>query len=331
MTFFLFSILFINIFIFVLNKRIATSINLFDKPDNIRKFHKKDVPLTGGFFIYATITAYFVIHKLNLINFNFLSDNELYIYYICATLFFALGIYDDKKNLNANYKLSLTIIIILINIFFDETSTLKKINLSFLPIFDIGGFSIFWTLICYLLFINAFNMLDGINLQTALYSLVLCLIFLIYGFNYFFFISIIISLIFFSILNYKNNSFMGDSGTYLLSYTFSYFFIKSYNYGNIVSADLIVLAMFLPGLELVRVFFERLLIRKHPFSADRRHLHHLLLKKFNLFYTLLIIQSVITLPLIFAIITENILLPLIIQLIIYTFLVIKYKKLSSFS
>ena len=325
MIFLLISISSINLILFFFNKKIAKILDLFDKPDNFRKLHKTEVPLTGGLFFYITITTYVIFHQLKLIDFDFLSNKELLVYFISTTLFFFLGFYDDKKNLGANYKLLLTILIIIFNIFFDQSSTLEKISLSFFPDFNIGFFSIFWTLICYLLFINAFNMFDGINLQTAIYSVTLCLIFLIHDFNNFFFISIIISLIIFSLLNCKNNAFMGDSGTYILSYTFSYFFIKSYNYGNIVNADLIVLVMFLPGLDLIRLFFERLISNKHPFSADHSHLHHFVLKKFNFFNTLLIIQFLILIPLMFAIITGIILIPLILQLLFYVFLVIKYK------
>ena len=50
---------------------------------------------------------------------------------------------------------------------------IRNISLSALDQnFSIGIFSYFWTVVCFLLFINALNMFDGINLQVTIYSLI---------------------------------------------------------------------------------------------------------------------------------------------------------------
>ena len=54
--------------------------------------------------------------------------------------------------------------------------------------------------------------------------------------------------------------------------------------------------MMVPGLDLIRLFFERIKKGKHPFSSDARHFHHLLLKKYNKNKTLLISLSLIIIP-----------------------------------
>ena len=50
------SLIIFNFFIiFLINKfriRIASFINLFDRPDKIRKFHKEDTPILGGIMIF---------------------------------------------------------------------------------------------------------------------------------------------------------------------------------------------------------------------------------------------------------------------------------------
>ena len=109
---------------------------------------------------------------------------------------------------------------------------------------------------------------------------------------------LIISLIGFSYLNFKNKSFLGDSGSLLLAFIISYFFIKLYNLGYIKYADQIVIYMLIPGLDLIRLFIFRILKKRNPLSPDRLHLHHILIKKFSLPITLLIIIFLIIFPVI---------------------------------
>ncbi len=114
-------------------------------------------------------------------------------------------------------------------------------------------------------------MFDGINLQVGLYALFIFLFFILNDFNKVFFISLSIGIIFFLILNFKSESFLGDGGSYLLSFLIGYFFIKMYNFEYILFADQVALFMLLPGLDLMRLFITRIIKKRHPFSADRNH------------------------------------------------------------
>ena len=49
--------------------------------------------------------------------------------------------------------------------------------------------------------------------------------------------------------------------------------------------------MFLPGIDMIRLFFTRLKNKNNPFSPDRKHLHHKLLQKFGYKYTIQIISA----------------------------------------
>ena len=69
-----------------------------------------------------------------------------------------------------------------------------------------------------------------------------------------------------------------------------------YNNNIILFADEIVLIMIIPGLDLLRVAVSRIILGKHPFSADNRHLHYLLLKKLGYIKTLFAIQIIVILP-----------------------------------
>ena len=61
-------------------------------------------------------------------------------------------------------------------------------------------------------------------------------------------------------------------------------------------SDKILLIMFLPGIDMIRLFFIRIKNKKNPFSPDRNHLHHKLLEKFGYKYTIFITCSFMVLP-----------------------------------
>ena len=46
-------------------------------------------------------------------------------------------------------------------------------------------------------------------------------------------------------------------------------------------ADEIFLLMMLPGIDMIRLTFERLVNKKNPLLGDRSHIHHLVVKKYN--------------------------------------------------
>ena len=74
MAIFFFIVLFlINILLVLSNNKIASILNLYDKPDNYRKFHKIYVPLTGGIIIAVNIilfSIFFIFNQDYLQNFN---------------------------------------------------------------------------------------------------------------------------------------------------------------------------------------------------------------------------------------------------------------------
>jgi UDP-N-acetylmuramyl pentapeptide phosphotransferase/UDP-N-acetylglucosamine-1-phosphate transferase len=282
----------VNIFILYYFKKISQFINIFDYPDSIRKFHKNRVALIGGHLILFNLIILFILNlifKEYLLS-DFLSKEKNIFFIISFFLLFILGTLDDKFSISANRKLIISFIIISTFLYLDNHSVLKEIRFSFLDkIIYLKDYSFFFTLLCVLLFINAFNMFDGINLQSGLYALIMLLYLLFINFNEKFYYILIISLFFFLFLNYKNKAFLGDAGTYLISFILSYCFIQNYNSSKILYADQIFFIMLFPGLDLLRLTILRIFHKRHPFSADRYHIHHLLLVRFGYGKTILII------------------------------------------
>mgnify|MGYP001260063629 FL=1 len=315
----------LNFSLILFNKNIANILKLYDHPNKDRKLHKEKTPITGGFIIIINlIFYYFLREKLNFDINLFANLNNFYIFSLTCLFLYLLGVYDDKFEITANKKFFILILILIPTIFLDQEISLQNIRLSFFKTeYSIGSFSYIWTLICFLLLLNAINMFDGINIQVGFYALVISIIFIASDYNKFFFIILLISLISFLFLNVKSNSFLGDGGSYLLSFIIGYFFIKIYNSTIITNADQIVLIMLIPGLDLMRLFIFRILSKRHPFSPDRNHLHHLLLKKFSYYQVISIIQFMIFLPVIINLLFGYTLGILILSIIFYILVVYK--------
>ena len=83
---------------------------------------------------------------------------------------------DDKFNISASKKFLFLSVIIILSLIFDESLNIQIIRFSFLEKeFYLSQYSIIITCFCFLVFLNAFNMFDGINLQSCSYSIIIFL------------------------------------------------------------------------------------------------------------------------------------------------------------
>jgi len=326
--FFLFQI-FLNIILVFHFSKISKVINLFDMPDHKRKLHKKKVPSIGGCLIFINIFSFFIYNLIKSIFFefdlNFFDQQEFIIFSFFAFLFFFLGILDDKIYLSANTKLLLYFLIILTLVLLSNGILINLINFTFVS-YNLNNLyiSIFFTILCFLLFINAFNMYDGINLQSGLYSIFIFSVFLYKGIFIEISVMLIISLLFFLYLNLKNKCFLGNNGALIVSFVISYIFIKSNSSNISFYADEIFLIMMIPGVDLLRLAIFRLIKGKHPFSADRNHFHHLLLNNFGFNKTITILNFMTITPYFIFTFFGHITYLTIFSFLIYISLIFKY-------
>ena len=101
------------------------------------------------------------------------------------------------------------------------------------------------------------------------------------------------------LMNFKNLLFLGDSGIYLLSGILSISLIYEYNIQkSIIYVDEIFFLLLLPGFDLIRLTIIRLINNKNVFLGDRNHIHHLLIKRYSLFFSNLILFSLSIFPII---------------------------------
>ncbi|MAV82474.1 MAG: hypothetical protein CMI90_03295 [Pelagibacteraceae bacterium] len=304
-----------------------------DKPDNLRKLHLKPTPLAGGLILLINILIYWILANISndILKDDIFFQNikSLNIFILIVLSIFSLGFIDDKLNLKANTKFFFLLIIVLSLLFLDKNLILENIIFSFYKKdLALNELSIFFSVFCFIVFINAFNMFDGINLQSSSYSLFIFLNILFF-YNSLFIKILIIALLAFSYLNLKNKTFLGDSGSLLLAFIISYFFIKLYNFNYIEFADQICLYMIIPGLDLVRLFIVRIYNKKNPLSSDRLHLHHLLISRFSLTKTLFTIHFLIFIPVILGNLNMNNIYVFLFTTFIYSATVIYIKKIKN--
>ena len=331
MTFLFLTVFILNVLIFFNLKRIANYFNIFDKPDNKLKKHKSNVPLLGGMIMVFNFLIIIII--LIFLDFEFkhleTSNRNLFSIIFLSTSFFLLGLIDDKYKLKPEKKFVFSILFAALALSINRDLIISDLSLSFYKqtIF-LNDFSFFFSIFCIIILINALNFYDGINGQSIIFFLII--------FSYLayrspllnFYLLIILILIFLLFLNLKNNIFMGDNGIFFIGTILIVSIIYEYNeLETIKHADEIFLLLVLPGYDLLRLSITRIFKGKNAFYGDRNHIHHLLINKFSLFKTNIVLILLILVPIfLYSALNLNFFIALIIFTTIYILLILKLSK-----
>lgn len=262
---------------------VAIAKNLMDASDD-RSSHSGTVPNLGGIGMYIGIVVAITITGA------LLDTQSLLLILGGLTLLFFLGLKDDILILSPRKKFTGQLIAAGLLIVFTDT----RIS-NFSGLFDLGimpyAVSVIFTLFVYVLIINAYNLIDGIDGLAGGMAFMATI-----AFGYVFYryddVSMLVlaaaaagAIVPFLFLNIskRKKMFMGDTGSMILGFIIAVFavrFIDSSQDTNTEiysdSAPVLTLAfLFFPLLDTLRIFFIRLFIHKtSPFAADRNHLHH---------------------------------------------------------
>ena len=264
----------------------AKKFKLIDIP-NERSVHNTPKPRGAGIAIFLS----FIISTM-IFQYDFFIKNI--IFFIAIIMVFIVGIFDDIKGTSPKTKF---IVIILATTLLFFMTDLKILSLGEwfgykidLPIYIALPFTIF----AVSGYTNALNLIDGLDGLAASISIVIFLSFLYLGlkFNDTFIInislSIAIALLAFLLFNwYPSKIFMGDSGSLVLGFLISIVAIRVINYINVAS---ILFLAALPIVDTILVMVRRIQRGISPFTADKNHLHHKMLKfKIKTDYTVLLL------------------------------------------
>tara|TARA_B110000027_G_scaffold30750_1_gene33916 strand:+ start:119 stop:1141 length:1023 start_codon:yes stop_codon:yes gene_type:complete len=320
----------INIPIVFFYKYLVNLINIYDYGDGIRKLQKRPIALIGGFILIYNLSIFFIINTFTILNFYqyFFYTKEYFTFYVGTISFFLVGVYDDKYQLSAAKKLLINFFLIIFLILIDKNLVIYELKFTFMKdTIQLMNFSYFFSVLCFLLLINALNMFDGINLQSGIFCIIIFTILLVKNLYTGICFSIILSLILFLYYNYKNKGFLGDSGIQVLAFIISYILIKSYNNTeDVIAIEEIFVLLSFPGLDMLRLFIIRILNGKNPFKADRNHMHHLISDKINKNFAIIIIQITIISNILFYYFVLNKIIVIFFVISVYLFLYLCFKK-----
>ncbi len=329
MIFYITSFVIINLLIYIKREFLIRKYNIYDVPDKQRKKHKIKASVFGGAIIQINLVFLLIFILLFDIEFpKFIENNRnLFSIFLISFLIFLVGLFDDMLLIKNRTKFLGLLLVVFLALSIDNDIHIISLKFSWVNR-DILllNFSIFFTLLCILTFMNSFNFMDGIDLLCGTYALGMFMIFF-YLTKSIIFLPIIFSLILFCFLNYKKLIFFGDSGALLISFLISIFMIKIYKLDLIYTEQILILLL-IPILDNLRVFFIRFINKYNILKPDNNHLHHLLNKKFNSLNTVLIIITPIFLPFILTLFNKEFFYILIFfQIMFYLSLIVKFKKL----
>ena len=318
--FFLFTIsLIISYSVYIYSNLISKNLNIIDLP-NENSVHKFPTPKTGGIIILLILLIDFLRSNLN--DFEVLNLIEFLIIFII----FLIGLVDDIIDIKPIIRIILLAVLSIVLIKSNEIFLISDLNFKnfYKSNILLDNFDIFFTVFCIIVFCNSFNFIDGINgLAISLGILWIVLLPIDFGEK----ILICASLLFILINNLKNRIFLGNSGSLVLSFYIAIKFIENYNKNQFLLADQILICFLIPGLDLIRLFFERISNKKSPFSGDLNHLHHLMLKFFSSTNKSLIFYLLFALaPIAFSILSEIKSLYIVLMTVIFYIIFVIYSK-----
>ena len=274
--FFLFSLI-ITYILVPINIRFSKKQNLISHPD-LLGIHSVPTPIAGGLsfgipVILLQIGVYFIFPELGY---------QILYLSLGSFLMLILGLIDDKTKLRARYKLIFQIAIITI-IFFSGFN-IQLLTNPFGRTIILGYFSYPVTILWFLLVVNAFNLIDGMDGLASGIAIIVAVVLLAVGIlksnSIIIFSSVALigaNLAFLKYNFYPARIFMGDTGSLFLGFNIAAIsIIGKSEFKGITSMTLLVpiIALAIPIMDTAFAVFRRVNKKENIFQADKEHIHH---------------------------------------------------------
>jgi len=267
-------------------ERLAYRFRFLDIPDG-RKRHRVPIPLLGGLAIYASF--FLTLALCYLVRPEWLEARQSLFFglLIGGTLIFLAGVFDDAYGLNAPQKFLVQIVASLVLINFEDPGKALQNIIPGLPDTALVRYLgillfVFWVV----MLTNAINLIDGLDgLATGIsflsvYFLTLTAI----GLNRTYLLPFLVPLLGATLgfLRYNFHPariFLGDAGSMLLGFLIAVISFQGFAKRITFFTLLIpILLLGIPILDTALSFARRILAGRNPFSADRDHIHHKLIR-----------------------------------------------------
>jgi UDP-GlcNAc:undecaprenyl-phosphate GlcNAc-1-phosphate transferase len=276
--------------------KVAFLKRLFDEPGDARKLHKRVIPTIGGIIIFAATLFAFSLwypneHKDPEVLKRWIQDFQFIV--ASMLILFFVGIKDDIIGTAPIKKLAAHILVGMILVLMAEVRIRSLHGLFGITEIQLWA-SIFLSMFTYIVTVNAFNLIDGVDGLAAGVGLIAGLAFgvlfalggnIVMGMLAF---SLAGSLAAFLVFNFSPAKiFMGDSGSMIIGLIMAVLAIKFVEFVPVENSFPIIKQLFTPVVAMsivayaltdtLRIFVWRAIRGVSPFSADRNHLHHLLI------------------------------------------------------
>jgi UDP-N-acetylmuramyl pentapeptide phosphotransferase/UDP-N-acetylglucosamine-1-phosphate transferase len=264
---------------------VAKAKKLYDQPDD-RKTHKSNIPALGGIAIFASLLIAIGIYI------DFSAHHELQYLFVATVILFFFGLKDDILILAPIKKLWGQLLASLIVILLGDIRLTSLHGFNGITHINYIA-SILLTLFVFIVIINGFNLIDGIDGLAAgvgiLASFVFGIFFILNYDDYAIITAILaaslITFFWFNVFSIKYKVFMGDSGSLLIGLFIAVIAVR-FNEMNLDHTNVFLIRsapavsigiLIVPLFDTLRVFVIRLFHGRSPFVADTNHVHHKLL------------------------------------------------------
>jgi len=251
-----------------------------DQP-NARKMHKKPLPTSGGVAILAGCLVAAWLAGAN----HHMQTQTLAAITAGAVFVALIGFVDDRIDLPAKLKLVLQIIstapLLVAGVTISLVSNPLSHGIVFLPVWLAGAVTVVWVVSV----TNAINLIDGLDGLAAGVSAISCVALAFIAMNWhqpgaaLLCAAIAGAAVGFLPWNWHPAGIlMGDTGAYFLGYMIAAVtVIGAFKMAAAIAIFVPILVLAVPLLDTVLSPVRRVLTGKHPFEADRDHLHHRLI------------------------------------------------------
>ncbi len=264
-------------------RRPAEALGLIDHPCQ-RKRHGMPIPLTGGL-------AMFLGFCLPLM---FLTEHFLALWPLVLgmSLMLAVGLYDDIRDLSAWRKLTVQLAVAAIVVIWGGAEVRTLGNLFGFGVMGLGIFAIPLSILAVAFMVNAINMADGADglaggMAAVIFALLAAVGWLDGSAPELFLACTLLAAVSVGFLTFnmrspfrrKASAFMGDAGSMMLGFAIAYLAIRlAMDKGASVYPATIAWILMIPAMDTFSLFVRRLRMGRSPFSPDRWHLHHILMR-----------------------------------------------------
>ncbi|WDE98190.1 MraY family glycosyltransferase [Lentisphaera profundi] len=258
---------------------------IVDQPDNYRKVHEKPIPLMGGYaiFLSSLLSFCFVFYFQKSLFKTEVIDPQFWSLLVGAIIILITGAYDDLHDMKPRHKALMQAFVA--SLLYMMGFAINKVSIPYVGTVDFTMISypitIFWFMGC----MNVINLLDGLDGLASGVSLFAVITLTVSAANSGNTTILVLNLIVaaailaFLIFNFNPASiFLGDSGAMLLGYYIATIsLISNHKAETALTLAIPFIAIGLPVFDTIVAFLRRWSRRVPISSADRKHIHHVLL------------------------------------------------------